>query len=632
MQNTIPKVFKENAEKNRDKSVLYYKDKEDKFKTISYGELYRIVSQFGAGLLSIGVKRNDHVGIIADNRKEWIIADLAILGIGAVDVPRGADSTADEVQYILNHGDCHITLAENKKQLEKILSSAKKLPELKTIIVMDSEYKKPAKKTEVVITTFNDILEKGKEKLQKNSNAFEKELNKGTAEDLATIIYTSGTTGEPKGVMLTHNNFLHQVKQIPNILIISHDDVWLSVLPVWHSFERIIEYVVLGSCSAQAYSKPVGKIMLKDMAEVKPAFMASVPRIWEGIRAAIYRNINSEGGIKKSLFYFFVAVGILHETFLNMYKGLLPQFRKRYRAVDITISIIPLILLTPFRLLGNLLVFGKLKKLLGGKFVAAVSGGGALPAYVDKFFGAAGILLLEGYGLTETAPVVSVRLQRAPVPSTVGPMLAGTEVRIMDDKMNVLPPGHKGVVYIKGPQVMKGYYKKPDETRKVLSEDGWLNTGDSGILTHKGELKIIGRVKDTIVLLGGENIEPDPIESAILESDYIEQVIVLGQDQKFLAALVIPNLDEVEKYATENDISYIDRESLVDIPEINELIYDEIHNRVSPQNGFKPFEIIYKIKLLAKPFQVGRELTQTLKMKRNVINEIYAKEIKELFK
>ena len=497
---------------------------------------------------------------------------------------------------------------------------------------MDSEYKKPAKKTEVVITTFNDILEKGKEKLQKNSNAFEKELNKGTAEDLATIIYTSGTTGEPKGVMLTHNNFLHQVKQIPNILIISHDDVWLSVLPVWHSFERIIEYVVLGSCSAQAYSKPVGKIMLKDMAEVKPAFMASVPRIWEGIRAAIYRNINSEGGIKKSLFYFFVAVGILHETFLNMYKGLLPQFRKRYRAVDITISIIPLILLTPFRLLGNLLVFGKLKKLLGGKFVAAVSGGGALPAYVDKFFGAAGILLLEGYGLTETAPVVSVRLQRAPVPSTVGPMLAGTEVRIMDDKMNVLPPGHKGVVYIKGPQVMKGYYKKPDETRKVLSEDGWLNTGDLGILTHKGELKIIGRVKDTIVLLGGENIEPDPIESAILESDYIEQVIVLGQDQKFLAALVIPNLDEVEKYATENDISYIDRESLVDIPEINELIYDEIHNRVSPQNGFKPFEIIYKIKLLAKPFQVGRELTQTLKMKRNVINEIYAKEIKELFK
>ncbi len=495
-----------------------------------------------------------------------------------------------------------------------------------------SQYKKPEGKKDIEITAFGEILNKGKEILKEDPEIFETELSQGSASDLATIIYTSGTTGEPKGVMLTHNNFLHQVKQIPNILIISPGDIWLSVLPVWHSFERIIEYVVLCSGTAQAYSKPVGKIMLDDMAALKPAFMASVPRIWDGIRAAIYRKVNAEGGAKKVLFHFFVAAAAIHELLLNMCKGRLPQFKKRYRAVDIIVSIIPLILLTPVRGLGNLLVFGKLQKMLGGRFKAAISGGGALPDYVDKFFGAAGILLLEGYGLTETAPVVSVRLQRAPVPSTVGPMLAGTEIRIVDDNMNVLPPGNKGVVLIKGPQVMIGYYKKPEESKKVLDGDGWLNTGDLGIVTHKGELKIIGRVKDTIVLLGGENIEPDPIESAILESKYVDQVIVLGQDQKFLAAMVIPNYEELEKYASENDISYIDRESLADAPEINELINDEIHNRVNIQNGFKAFERIYRIKLLIKPFEVGRELTHTLKMRRNVINELYAKEIKELFK
>ncbi len=632
MQNSIPKFFKEVAERNHDATALYSKDQEGTFKSVTYGELYTMVSEFGAGLLASGIKRNDHIGIISDNRKEWIIADLAILGIGAVDVPRGSDSTADEIEYILNHGDCHVALAENKKQLEKIISKKKNLPELKRIIVMDSQYKKPEGKKDIEITAFKEILNKGKEIIKEDPKIFETELSQGIDSDLATIIYTSGTTGEPKGVMLTHNNFLHQVKQIPNILIISPGDIWLSVLPVWHSFERIIEYVVLCSGTAQAYSKPVGKIMLDDMAALKPAFMASVPRIWEGIRAAIYRKVNAEGGAKKVLFHFFVAAAAIHELFLNMFRGRLPQFKKRYRAVDIIVSIIPLILLTPVRGLGNLLVFGKLQKMLGGRFKAAISGGGALPDYVDNFFGAAGILLLEGYGLTETAPVVSVRLQRAPVPSTVGPMLAGTDVRIVDDKMNVLPPGNKGVVLIKGPQVMSGYYKKPEETKKVLGEDGWLNTGDLGIVTYKGELKIIGRVKDTIVLLGGENIEPDPIESAILESQYVDQVIVLGQDQKFLAAMVIPNFEELEKYAAENDISYIDRESLADVPEINELINDEIHNRVNIQNGFKAFERIYRIKLLTKPFEVGRELTHTLKMRRNVINELYTKEIKELFK
>ncbi len=632
MQETIPKLFKEIVDHNSESPALYSREKDSDFKPIKYKELYEIVSQLGAGLLALGAKRGDHIGIMSDNRKEWLICDLAILGIGAADVPRGSDSTADEMQYILNHADCTITFAENERQLEKIESKLNKIPNLKTIIIMDSEFTKENKKnSKIQIYTFEEIMEKGKEKLAKDPNAFERELNEGKNSDLATIIYTSGTTGEPKGVMLSHNNFLHQVKQIPKILDIKPGDIWLSILPAWHSFERIIEYVIIGSATAIAYSKPVGKIMLNDMATIKPAFMASVPRIWEGVRSAIYRKIKNESPIKRGIFYFFVSIGMTHAMLSYMFRGLLPQFKKRYRAVDITLSIIPLIVLTPLKLLGDILVFKKLRMLLGGKFKAGISGGGALPEYVDKFFAAAGILLLEGYGLTETAPVISVRIQKKPVFGTVGPLLDGTEARILDENMNVLPPGQKGILYVKGPQVMLGYYKRPDATKEVLSEDGWLNTGDLAMMTHKGEIKIIGRVKDTIVLLGGENIEPDPIEGKILQSEYIDQVIVLGQDQKFLAALIVPNFDAIEKYAIDNDISYVDRTDLIDSAEINELIYEEINNRINQQTGFKPFERVYRIKLLPKPFEVGKELTHTLKMKRNVINEIYRKEIKELF-
>ncbi len=633
MQNTIPKLFKEIVENHGESPALYYKEKNSEFKVLKYREFYEIVSNLGAGLLALGAKRGDHIGIISDNRREWLISDLAILGIGAADVPRGSDSTADEIQYILNHADCTITFAENEKQLEKIESKLKEIPKLRVIIVMEPDFKKRKTKvnSKLEIYTFDEILEKGKEKLQKDPNAFEREIQEGKDSDLATIIYTSGTTGEPKGVMLSHNNFLHQVKQIPRILVIKPGDIWLSILPAWHSFERIIEYVVLGSATAMAYSKPVGKIMLSDMETIKPAFMASVPRIWEGVRSAIYRKIKAEGGAKRAIFYFFVLIGTAHAMLLYMFRGLLPQFKKRYRALDITLSIIPLILLTPLKFLGDLLVFKKLRMLLGGRFKAGISGGGALPEYVDKFFAAAGILLLEGYGLTETAPVLSVRIQKRPVFGTVGPLLEGTEARIVDENMNVLPPGEKGTLFVKGPQVMLGYYKRPETTKEVLSEDGWLNTGDLAMMTIRGELKIIGRVKDTIVLLGGENIEPEPIEGKILQSEYIDQVIVLGQDQKFLAALVVPNFEAIEKYAIDNDISYVDKTDLIDSAEINELIYDEINTRINQQTGFKPFERIYRIKLLPKPFEVGKELTHTLKMRRNVINELYQREIKELF-
>jgi long-chain acyl-CoA synthetase len=371
--------------------------------------------------------------------------------------------------------------------------------------------------------------------------------------------------------------------------------------------------------------------MLADFKAVRPQWMASVPRIWESVRDGIYRNIRQHGGLKKTLFNFFVSVGTVHAYMRNMTLGLLPNFHGRIRVLDTILGFIPWILLSPLKALGNLLVFNKLKALLGGRFKAGISGGGALPAQVDKFFSAVGITLLEGYGLTETAPVIACRRMSNPRPGCVGQIILDTEVKIVDDQGHSLPPGHQGLIMVRGGQVMKGYYKKPELTAKVLSPDGWFNTGDLGMLTYDNEIKISGRAKDTIVLRGGENVEPAPIEAKINESEWISQCMVVGQDQKYLAALIVPKQDAIMAFAQENNIPIVDYETLLQQPEINELITNDVADLVGPHTGFKPFERVFKFKLLAKSFEVGRELSHKQEIMRHRVVELYKKEIAELF-
>jgi long-chain acyl-CoA synthetase len=327
----------------------------------------------------------------------------------------------------------------------------------------------------------------------------------------------------------------------------------------------------------------------------------------------------------------FVGIGKVHVHFENMLLDRLPKFAPRSRVIDICIAIIPYVLLWPLRALGNVLVFKKIKEKLGTRFVAGVSGGGALPPDVDRFFSAIGILILEGYGLTETAPVLAVRSRTKPVAGTVGPIHQGTEVRVVDEHGKVLSPGQKGVIQVRGPQVMLGYYKRPDLTAKVLSKEGWLDTGDLGMLTINKEIKIVGRAKDTIVLRGGENVEPSPIEQRLSESQFIEQAVVLGQDQKYLAALIVPKQENLIAWAEENDIPFNDYASLLTQPEVKELIDSEINAYVSMKNGFKPFERIFRFTLLSASFEVGRELSAKQDLKRHAINEIYKSQIRQLF-
>lgn len=629
---TVSKRIREIARQHPDIAALLSKDDSGEFREISFRELMHLSAVCACALKDLGLSRGDHVGMISDNRKEWIISDLAMLGIGVIDVPRGSDSTADEIAYILSHAECSVSFAENAAQAEKILEKRSELPRLKTIILYDGSKKPSAKLAgDMGIITFEELMAKGEELYPSMESFFEQEIDKGTIEDLATLIYTSGTTGEPKGVMLPHRSFIFQLDRVYDYIDVRPGQILLSVLPVWHSFERAVEYIMLSRGATIAYSKPVGAVMLPDMQKVKPQWLASVPRIWEGVRAAIYRNVAKEGGAKKAIFSFFAAAGELHSAMFNMVSGRKPDFAGSYRWLDIAIGIIPLILLSPFKALGNLLVFGKIKAKLGGKFIAGISGGGALPPYVDRFFQAAGILLLEGYGLTETGPVLAVRQQKHPVYGTVGPLFPDVEHRIVDREGVVLPPGKKGILYVKSDQVMNGYYKRPDATEAVLTE-GWLNTGDITVFTRNGELKILGRAKETIVLLGGENIEPVPIEDRLCASEAILQAMVVGQDKKFLGALIVPDPEKLQQFAQEKGISYVSPDELLTNPEVQEYIHDEIQSQVNPKTGFKHFECIFRFKLLPQPFEVGRELTHTMKIRRSVVDKLYRHEIESLFK
>jgi long-chain acyl-CoA synthetase len=618
MENTVVKCLRAVADRLPDQVALRARDAKGTWQQWTYREFCALAEQFGAGLLDLGVKRGDHVGIIADNRWEWIVADQGILGIGAADVPRGSDTMPEEMRYILQHADCAMILAENAEQLSKILRGKKDLPLLKTVIVIDPafdprSFKEPLQG--LTVMKFGEVMERGKRVLAKDPQVYRREVAKGTPEELATLIYTSGTTGEPKGVMLTNGNYLHNLRTtVPYVIDVDHRDTFLSVLPVWHSFERAVEYIEFYNGCTHAYSKPQGKILMADMADIHPTVMASAPRIWEGVRSALLRKMNEEGGIKKALFSFFVKVGTAHQACTNLVRGLVPDFTRRSRVLDFLAGIVPFLLLWPLRALGNVLVFSKVKEKLGGKFRFSVSGGG-------------------GYGLTETTPVVSVRLERRPVQGTIGPALAEQEIKLLDPETHQqVGPGKKGVIFIKGPNVMKGYYKRPDKTAEVIGKDGFLDTGDLGMITYKGELKIIGRTKETIVLLGGENVEPVPIEDAILESEYIDQIMVVGQDQKFLGALIVPNLEALEHWAQQEKVPYTSKEDLLDNAQANELITEEINARVNTERGFRIWERVFRFRMIPKHFEPGVELSGTLKVKRNLVADMYKKEIAEIFR
>ena len=635
MEQTLPLMLRTRAKESPDTIIQYYKESSGSFRTKTYRQFYDEVCFIAAGLMELGVRRGDHVGLIADNRQEWMVTDFGILSTGAADVPRGGDITVQELAYILGFTGCAAAFAENQKQALKILSCKNELPALKTLITfdpVDGETETAASTAGVTIHYFASVIALGQKREAMRPGGVEAEMDLGGEEDIATVIFTSGTTGEPKGVMLCHRNFLCQLPAFDLIFELKPGDIWLSVLPVWHVYERLIEYVIFYYKNGIAYSKPVSSVLMADFQTIRPQWMVSVPRVWEAIMDGITRNVNSMGGFTKKLFDLAVSLAMIHTYFRDLTFGLLPNFHGRLRALDTAIGFFPWLFLLPARGLAQLLVFNRIKRRLGGRFRAGISGGGSLPARVDLFFNSAGIRLQEGYGLTETAPLLSVRQYKRSRRGTIGQVMANTEIKIVDNNGKTLPPGRNGLIYVRGQQVMKGYYQKPEATAAVLSAEGWFNTGDIGMLTHDNELRITGRAKDTIVLRGGENVEPVPIEHKLRESPYILHCMVAGQDQKYLAALIVPRQEALMAFAEENAIPIVDYELLLQQPEINELIAAEVTDLVGPKTGFKPFERVFKFTLLPKPFEPGRELSPKQELLRHRITALYAREIQRLFK
>ena len=643
IEKTIPLMFKARVLSNPDIIAQASKNEKGAFEYFTYKRLYSDVIQFASVLKKLGIKREDHIAFISDNRREWLITDLAILALGAVDVPRGKDSMATEVQFIINYADCTWGVFENSAQLDKVLVPGTEKTKLKNAILFDEPKKESiiaAEKEGIKTYYFKELMEEAGVPSKETTEAVEAEMEKTNTEDLATIIFTSGTTGTPKGVMLTHENYMAQLEVVGQVLPAKPGDMWLSVLPVWHSFERVVQYIVLTLSTGIAYSKPVAPILLADMAEIKPQWICGVPRLWDGLGNGIIRAMKKAGGIKYALFSFFVAVGKTYSHSKDLVRGQICHFRKTSRVLEWLKGIMPYILLSPVYALGNALVFGKIKEKFGGKLTAVISGGGSLQKHVEDFYHAVGVNLIEGYGITEAAPVLAFRGLVKPKSGCVGEVFPSVDVKIVatdhgtilsDDP---LPPGKIGLVLARGKtkrQIMKGYYKRQDLTDQVIDKDGWFNTCDIGMLTVDNEIKITGRAKDTIVLLGGENIEPLVIEQAVNASDYIECSMLLGQDKKYLGALIVPAKDFILAWANENNITYTSYEELLETPEIQTLIRSEIDRLVSAKTGFRSCEHIFKFVLLPESFKPGKELSAKQEMIRYKICELYKKQIDRLF-
>lgn len=633
---TIPKLLKDSAEKFSEVVAQRKRIKGGEFEPVLFREMYQFGLDFGAALLKLGVKRQEPIGLIADNRAEWMQADIGIMAIGAVDVPRGCDATPNDLEKILSTTEAKFVIAENSSQINKIVTLKDKLPSVKTIISFEKEIKpevvEAAKNAGVEILFYENEIKEGQKWRIEHKGEVEAELEKGTSDELATIIFTSGTTGTPKGVMLTHKNFLAQLDEIPERIFLNPGENILSVLPVWHVFEREVEYVVLCQGATICYSKPVGSILLADLKKLNPTVLPAVPRVLEAVYDGVTKKMRKTGGIVLAMFNFFVGVAKIQKRMSRLLFNQNACFSRYHTAFWWILCFIPWCLLWPIYGLGNLLVFRKIKSMLGNNFRAAVAGGGSFPKYIDEFFWAIGVNVVEGYGLTETAPIISVRPIAAPVFRTIGSPIRGIEARIVDPVDGfVLGRGKQGVLQVKGPTVMKGYYKRPDLTEKVINEEGWLDTGDLAIMTIHNELQIRGRIKDTIVLRGGENLEPLPIETKLSESRYIKQAVVVGQDMRYLAALILVDEEEIKNFGAENGIQYDTYENFLQSEEVQKLYEGEIANLVSAKNGFKMFERVAKFTLITKPFEVGVELSAKQEIMRFRINELYKAEIAKMF-
>lgn len=573
---------------SHDKPDCLLTKKDGTFQPISTAEVVSSVQRLAKALVDCGVQRGDRVALMAENGPHWPIVDFASLAIGAVVVPVYPTLTPDQAAYIVQNSESKIVFVEGEERLQGMLQHRDTMPQLERIVLIGDGGGD--------IPTLDELIARGE-------GADPEEFNRRAAEtkpdDLATFIYTSGTTGNPKGVMLSHGNIVSNIVNALQYLDIRKEYTSLSFLPLSHSFERTVDYIYFYRGCSIAYAESV-QAVTQNLQEVRPHVFVSVPRVYEKFLAKVQETISQAPALRQKIFHW--AVGVGRES--------LP-----YRLKDTA----PPGLLGIKLALADTLVFGKIRERLGGRFKMAVSGGAPLARDVAEFFWGAGISIFEGYGLSETSPVLTVNGPGHAKLGTVGRPIPNTEMIIAED----------GEILARGPQIMRGYFNMPEATAEAIDADGWFHTGDIGELDEERFLRITDRKKEIIVNAYGKNVAPAPIENALKSSRFIGQAMVIGDRRKFLAALIVPDFEALEGWAAKQGLGGAKMETLLADPRTQTLFRDEIEGI---NQGLAKYERIHAWDLMPEDWSIeGGELTPTLKVKRRIVNKKYADQIEGMY-
>ncbi|MBW8875360.1 MAG: long-chain fatty acid--CoA ligase [Acidobacteria bacterium] len=560
------------------------------FQPISTAELVDRVRRLSKALVELGVAPGDRVALMSENGPHWPTVDFATLCIGAVLVPIYPTLLPDQAAYIANNCGAKVVVAETPAHLNGLLEHAAELPEIQQFVLIKGESSDPR------VVTLDALIARGG---GVDVDEFERRARAVKPEDLATFIYTSGTTGTPKGVMLTHGNLASNVTSGLSVLNLDGRFTALSFLPLSHSFERLVDYCYFLTGCTIAYAESVA-VVAQNLQEVKPHVFVSVPRVYEKLLARIQENVAQASPIRQRLFAWAVGLG----------RQALP-YRLKHQSPPGWLGV---------QLgLADKLVFKKILERLGGRFAFAISGGAPLSRDLAEFFWGAGIPIYEGYGLSETSPVISVNSRDAVKMGTVGRPIPGVEVQIAAD----------GEILARGPNIMKGYWHMEKETAEVIDAEGWFHTGDIGEIDADGFLRITDRKKELIINAYGKNVAPAPIENALKNSRYIGQAVVIGDRRKFLSALLVPDFDALKGWAERQGLPAATPEALAADPKVRELIGQEVQGVNANLAGF---EKIVAWELLPNEFTLETgELTPTQKVKRRVINQKYGEVIDRLY-
>jgi long-chain acyl-CoA synthetase len=582
--------FFKNVERLPDKPALLSKVA-GTYRPVSYGEMGRIVRNVAAVLDSWGIEKSDRVAIVSDNREEWVMTDMANQAIGAVSVPIYPTLLPVQIKQLLDHSKPRIAFVANQELFEKIRQAEY---EFEQIVVFDAI----SEASEVM--TFSSVVDQGQQINDNDPQKFQERLAALREDDLACINYTSGTTGVPKGVMLTQKNFVVDCDNSMKIVHMFESDVFLSFLPLSHVLERMGGYYVPMLLGATiGFAESIEKIV-ENMGEVRPTILVSVPRLFEKIYATVMSGVQSGSALKRKIFYWALRAG---KDRMNAELGGPELTSSQRRKIK----------------LADKLVFGKLQAKTGGRLKRFISGGAPLSREIAEFFFCAGLKIYEGYGLTETSPVITVNGPGNVRLGSVGIAIPDTEFEIAQD----------GEILVKGPQVMQGYYLDDAATREVIDPDGYLHTGDIGHFDDDGFLFITDRKKNIIVTAGGKNVAPQPIEESLKLSPFIAESVIVGDRRHYLTALIVLNYERVKLWAEQNQLAIEPYSEFVKHPKLLDLIKAEVNKQTTQ---FSRFETIKKFRIIPAEFTIDTgELTPSLKVRRKIVLEKYSNLVDELY-